>query len=362
MVQGSEVIKYLVDKAFQYLVMLSIPLILCFYWPNHELRLMKFECMQYVVIVMFALCSIIEHKRKIIDYWLSLLLILAILNMFTHGMGGNTQLSMTFIWLPVIGFYAMLNKISRETVESMKKVIVVTCLINCSLFLTQLLTYYHLANIDMVFTLGQHGRPSGFMCYPVSFSLLCAVSFFFALEWKKWLCIPIAACLLLSQEYSVIIATIMAILFVRAFWLPLLLVAMAVVFMNHSLIASKMALRMQFWYPIFKDIWSRPLDGWGLGAFTALPHNFFGFDRGNWSELHCEPLDLFFSMGLIGLAWGIGFINGLRRYFSLNKYIQCLWIIAFASCFHSVFHFMDTCWLAVVVYVMYKIEITEMTP
>ena len=353
-----EAIKCLVKNSFQLVILLSVPFILCFYWPNHEQRLMKYEAFQYVSILIIILSSLVEEKRRILNCWPALLLLLAVINIFTHFMTGNTQLSLSFFLLPVIAFYSIIQKVSTKTVDNLKKIIVVTCLINSILFI------FESCGINIVFQAGQFTRPSGFMCYPATFALLCGISLFFAWEWNKWLTLPIGICLLISNEYSVILGVFLALAIPnwKKYWmviLEVLFVLTIILLWKHNTILEKLQLRTQFWIPLFKSCWSRPIDGWGLGAYTALPHNFFGFDRGNWSEVHNEYLDIFFSMGIIGCAWLYGFITSLKKYFTWNKYTQSLLIVSLACSFHSPLHFMDSLWLILVVYIMYQVELHE---
>lgn len=353
------------NKIYQWLIILSIPLIICFYWPNHEVRLMKFEAMEFCVMSLIALSCLSEiNKRK--ELWPGIFLFVCLINAFTHLLSPSIMIALNFVIFSVLGFYYVHNYITLETINLIKKSIVYTCLLNGLLFLV-LMNHF-----DLVFQIGPHGRPAGFMCYPIGFSLLCAISLFISWEWKKWLCIPIGILLLMSQEYSVILATLLAIStpYWKKYWyfiFPLGLITIAsFLFIHHGnqigIIERKIDLRFKYLEPIIVNMWSRIIDGWGIGSYRFLPTSFFGFDRNNWSEMHCEPLDLVFSMGIMGIAVFIGFINSLRKYFTWNKYTKSFLIIGVASCFHSPFHFADTLWLIIVLYSMYKVELYEGNP
>lgn len=317
---------------------------------------MKFEALQFFVIVLFGCSFFLTHKRDQANGWIGLFLMLSVLNVFTHAMSQITVLSLSFIIFPILGYYILHSYMSLKTVKILKNVIIYTCLFNGLIFLCQYFKH------DVIFTIGEHGRPTGLMCYPIGFSLLCAISLLFALESISWLSLPIGVLLAMSNESSVFLGLVMAFVlpYLKGYWKIILLVVIgAVIYKEWHTISGKLDIRFKFLEPVFKNVWSRPLDGWGLGSYRSLGSDFFGFDRGNWSEMHCEPLDLFFSMGFIGVAWAIVFINKLKKYFTWNKYTKSFLVIAITSCFHSVFHFMDTLWIVIVIFVMYEIELRE---
>lgn len=354
--KDSAAIELLADRIFQFLSIVSVPFLLCFYWPNHDVRAVKLEALQFYAIVLVVLSVLIPRKRPISNVWPVAFLLLAIANIFMHGLGGNTVLSLPFILFPMLAIYVLHQNLDFKTVMLIKEVIVYTALFNCALFL---LEYNH---IEMVFTIGQHGRPSGFMCYPINFAILCSVAIFMTWSWQKWLVIPLGLCLCLTQEYSCILGLILAISMPyvhrisKPIWVALFVLLGYLAFTHLGIINGKLGLRTTFWGPIFNNVWARPLDGWGLGAYTAYANQIFKFSIGNWTELHCEPLDLLFSMGLVGVgvvcAWG----HSLRRNFTWNIYTKSILVMLVTSCFHSILHFGDTLWLSVILYTCWQIE------
>lgn len=352
-------LKTLVYDLFQWLIVFSIPFVLCFYWPNHELRLMKFICLQTYATILLSLSFIYFPKRSINNPYPALFLILGFVNLFTHGMSEYVNVGVSFMLPTVVGIYVISNHINEELIPVLKKMLVITCLLNCALFLTQNL------GLSIVFNAHQQTaaepwqqRPSGFMCYPASFALLCAVSLFFAWGWRKLLCIPIGICLLLSKEYSVIGGLLLAISmpFLKKWWHYFALAAFLGVigYFLWPTIHGKLLLRMKYLYPVIQNVWARPIDGYGVGMYNRLPDSFFGFFRGNWSEMHCEPLDLLLCMGFLGLACIAGWIYKVRE-MSL-KYKMIFVVFGSACLFHSPFHFGDTIWLFVILYSLYEAE------
>ena len=352
--------KTITHDIFQKLIVLSVFLIPLFFWPNHEPRLMKFICFQTTVMIMLAFSFMFTPKRTIDNFYPGLFVLLGFLNLFTHGMSDFVNVGMGFIMTAVIGIYVVSNHLHIDNVPLIKKSIVILCIINCALFLTQKM------GLNIVFLPDEHGRPSGFMCYPASFAMLCAISLFLSWEWKKWLCTPIALCLIMSNEFSVILGLIVAFCFgVR--WrftrhclvlIPVILTLGIIGWHLWPAIYSKSLIRFKYLYPVIQNVWARPIDGWGVGMYNRLPDSFFGFPRGNWSEMHCEPLDLFFCMGIMGVAIVVGWIKKVSNYTYMN-YKKIFIVFGITSCFHSPFHFADTLWLFVILYSLMEIENEE---
>ena len=289
------------------------------------------------------------------------------INLFTHGLSQYVNIGLSFIIPSITAIYVIANHLHHDMVSVLKKAIVVTCLINCALFLTQV------AGLDLIFTVHKQtmqelweGRPSAFMTYPVNFALLCSVGLILAWEWRKWLCLPIGLCLVLSSEYSVIggLLAVVSVPFIYGlrryvpgyfYIVPVVMIGLVLYHFRLD-IEGKFALRMKYLYPVIQNIWARPLDGWGVGEYNRLPDSFFGFTRGNWSEMHCEPLDLFFCMGFMGVSVVAGWIYYTVKEWQWNSCSKCLILIAITSFFHSVFHFIDSLWLSIIIYSLWEIE------
>lgn len=349
-------IKSIVYDLFQWLIVLSIPFIICFYWPMKDERLMKFICLQTFTMILLTISFLFTPKRVIYTFYPALILILGFLNLFTHGMSDYVNVGVSFILPTVIGIYIISNHLHTDYIPIVKKTVVLMCLANCLLFFVETLKFQIVFNLDQGWE-----RPSGFMCYPASFALLCGVSLFLAWGWKKWLCIPIGLCLLLTKEYSVILGLIIAVCmpFLNRWWHYTLTFIILGIIGYHfwPQIHGKMIIRLKYLYPVIQNVWARPIDGWGVGMYNRLPDSFFGFPRGNWSEMHCEPLDLFFSMGFIGIACVGGWICSVRN--MAIKYKMIFIVFGTMAFFHSPFHFSDTLWLFVILYSLYEIENNE---
>lgn len=355
-----EMCKVITYDLFQKLIVLSVFLIPCFYWPNHEPRLMKFICLQTTITIFLALSFLFTPKRTIDNIYPVLLLIIGFINLFTHGMSDFVNIGVSFIFIAVVGIYVISNHIHTDYVPIVKKAIVLMCLANCVLFITQIL------KMNIVFTLEPlHERPCGFMSYPACFGLLCAIAMVLAWDWHKWLVLPIGACLCLSHEYSVIIGLFVgvSVVFLKGYWkllLPLSLIVVGYLLWHKTFdfsasLHDKIALRMKFLYPVIQNIWARPLDGWGVGMYNRLPKSFFGFERGNWSEMHCEPLDLFFCMGFLGVACVAGWIWHSIKGMS-NIYRIIFITFGITSCSHSPFHFADSLYLGILLISLFEVE------
>lgn len=345
--------KTILYDIFQWLIVLSVPFIISFYWPNHDERLMKFLCFQIYTNILLCLSFIFPTKRNIDNLFPALFFILGFFNLFTHGMSDNVNIGLGFIIPAITGIYVISNHLHQDSIPKLKKSIVITCLLNCFLFLMEYPHKTIIFNLD----LGSE-RASGFMLYPANFSLLCAVSLFIAWNWCKFLCLPIGLCLILSQEYSVIAGVVLVIGLssYRIALGALLVIGFLFLFFHWNTVYGKILLREKFLFPVFQNVWSRPLDGWGVGEYNRLPNSFFGFVRGNWSEMHCEPLDLLFSMGIIGIGCAIGWAQGFTKSFTWNEYTKSIVVILVTSCFHSIFHFCDSLWLSIIVYSLYEVE------
>lgn len=362
-----DICKVIAHSLFQNLIILSVFLIPCFYWPNHEPRLMKFICFQTFMTILLCMSFLFVPKRRINNFYPAIFLLVAFVNLFTHGMNDYVNVGVSFIFPTILGIYVISNHLHGNYVSTIKKAIVLLCLLNCVLFITQLM------GMSLIFDYDKHigwQRPSGFMCYPASFALLCGVSIILAWHWQKWMILPIGICLWLSHEYSVFLGVFLSLSLplLRGYWkfIPLIILAGIVFLLWHrsftdiSSIESKIALRMKYIYPVFQNVWARPLDGWGVGMYNRLPDSFFGFPRGNWSEMHCEPLDLLFCMGLMGVSCIAGWI----RYVVKNMTVQSkriFIIFGTMACFHSPFHFADTLFLFVILTSLAEIEIYEST-
>lgn len=359
----------LADNLFQKFVIFSIPLMMCFYWPSHDPRIIKYAVFQMLALILFGMSFLFDQKRKISTIWPAIFLLIGVLNIFTHLMAAYCQMAFTFILFTVMSLYVLMNNMTLETVQCLKKSIVVTALINCSYFFSQML------GVVTVFDgFDTHGRASAFLIYPTHFSLLCAVALFFAWEWKKILCLPLLLGVIWSHEYAVLLGTVVAflcgfksrrdfILFVPMLAVVIYLFCALKVHASGNDVLGRIQLRMQFCYPTFRAAFARAIDGFGMGGFrqgfdSIVP----GFPKGAWPELHCEPLQLFFEMGLIGMAVFWGWIRSMGKYFTWNVYSKSLLIIGITSCFHSIFHFCDSLWLILMVYAMWEIERVEGAP
>ena len=84
--------------------------------------------------------------------------------------------------------------------------------------------------------------------------------------------------------------------------------------------------------PNFAKVGPSQRVGAGMGCFSYRNLKFLGFPKGNWTELHNEPLDLLFSMGSIGVIL-VGFwINSMKKYFTWNTYSKCAVVIGVIRC------------------------------
>lgn len=344
----------LIEELFQWLSILSVPFIVCFFWYHYDLRLMKLAGMQYYLIILYCFSVIVNPKRSIQNYWPALFLLLAVFNIFTHHM--ITKTNLPFIWLPVLGFYSLINTISLNTIQLMKKAIVITCLMNCALFITQLFHMNIILTIDPIWDSHAFTRPCGIMCYPFEFATLCAVSSLFAWEWRKWLCVPIVGCLLMSYEFAPVFAlgVICWIGFNKKWKIISSVIAIIIIACLWNLIMGKLNIRLPFLSVAWQLCFSHLIIGQGLGAFENEPSNLFPVIKGNWYELHCEPLDIFLCMGIGGILWAFGFIRDLCG--KWNIYTKSFSIIGIVSLFQSSFHFMDMAWLCVILYIMFNID------
>ena len=351
-----EIYKSLFHDIFQKLIVISVFLIPCFYWPNHEPRLMKFICFQVTVNILLALSFLFTPKRTIDSFYPALFLILGFINLFLHGMSDFVNVGVSFLLMSVVAIYIISNHLHIDYVPVIKKTIVLLCLVNCVLFLLEV------HGISPIFNLGEHERPSGFMCYPATFALLCGISLFLAYDWHRWMMLPIGLCLFLSHEFSVIGGVLVAFVMTsipymwrfKWFYVALALIGAVISYHWWPLMHDKAMLRMKYLYPVFQNVWARPIDGAGVGMYNRLPDTFFGFPRGNWSEMHCEPLDLLFCMGFLGVAVVAGWV---RSVWSMSLfYKQIFAIIIITSCFHSPLHFADSLFLIIVIYALMEIE------
>lgn len=351
-----DIYKSIIHDIFQKLIVFSVFWIPCFYFPNHDPRLMKFICLQTTVSILLALSFLFAPKRTIDNFYPGLFLVLGFINLFTHAMSDFVSVGVNFIFISVVAIYTISNHLHYDYVPSVKKAFVILCLINCALFITQVM------GLNLIFVIGEHERPCGFMAYPVNFALLCGISLLLTWEWNKWFCIPIALCLFLSHEFSVVGGLLMAIIMSsyaymwRFKWFYIGWAVLALVISYHwwPLIHDKSLLRLRYLEPVFTNVWARPLDGWGVGMYNRLPDSFFGFPRGNWSEMHCEPLDLLFCMGLLGVAVVGGWVKNIWGMSLFYK--QIFAVILAVACFHSPFHFADSLYLCIILYSLMEIE------
>lgn len=363
--------KVIAHDLFQKMIVLSVFLVPLFYWPNKEPRLMKFICFQTISTILLCVSFMFTPKRTIDNPWPALFLILGFANLFTHGMSDFVNVGVGFIMPAVVCVYVIGNHLQNDFVPVVKKAIVLMCLVNCVLYITECM------GINTVFILHKANgweRPCGFMCYPASLALLCAVSLVFI--WKlsrdcQWIAltsIPIAWCLWSTHEFSVFLGIFLAVFvpFLRGIWklAPFIAVGVFACFTCHASllnccpITNKIALRMKYLYPVIQNVWARSLDGWGVGMYNRLPDSFFGFPRGNWSEMHCEPLDLFFCMGLTGVACVVMWIKHSVQ--KMNMEFKMIFIVfGVTACFQSPLHFADTLFLGALLIALHEVERAE---
>lgn len=347
--------KVVFSDLFQWFAIVSLPLIVCFFWPNHELRAVKMECMQLFCVLLFGIGNMIKPIRNSLSIWPAVFMLMCLVNVLTHGMSGTTMVGLPFVIFSTVGIYTLLGHLKLETIQTLKRAIIFTFFLNALAYLTE---YF---NTDILFNMieGQNARACGFMCYPASFALLSAIAFLIAWDLNKWMCLPIGIFIILSKEFSVILGLFIVLIISLPKWYKLagIFIGMAIGIYLHEEIFGRIMLRWHFWQPVVSSVWARPIDGWGLGAWRSFSDQFL--QRGNWSELHCEPLDTFFSLGFVGLAVVRGWINSARKRFTWNLYSKSFVVYSVTSFFHSPFHFADTLWLGIIIYCMWEIERAE---
>ena len=164
-----DLVKTISYEWFQKLIVLSVFLIPMFYWPQHEPRLMKFICFQTFTTILLTISFLFTPQRTINNPYPALFLLCGFLNLFTHGMSDYVSIGVGFIFPSVVAIYTISNHLHKDFVPIIKKSIVILCLLNCALFITQVMGFSLIFDYDK--NIGWE-RPSGFMCYPASFALL----------------------------------------------------------------------------------------------------------------------------------------------------------------------------------------------
>lgn len=139
-----------------------------------------------------------------------------------------------------------------------------------------------------------------------------------------------AVILVITQSSTAIIAVASALLFYLAFryrkkflcvFIPFLVLLSILVWANSGIISKQMKEEAGFFNPtgrinIHKETWKilrhRPLLGWGLGTFEYMiglnPDIQKKMDDDAWRELHDEYGQIWFSVGMIGLAFFLLFM------------------------------------------------------
>jgi hypothetical protein len=346
--------------------MFSLFFVSGFYWPNHETVQMKYECFELFITFLVGAYFVFGQVRKINDWCPALFLTYCMVNLFTHGTGGNTKLAIMIVFFSITGIYLIENGISLDMVEKLKKGLVIYALLNCgSYFLERI-------GINAPFQVQDTGHlPTGFMVYPAHFALLSVVALFFAWGWKKILCLPLFAGLVASNEYSVWLGLGLCVLwfFRKEWWIWFVLVFFISSFlfvtplrhcaMDH--LHHKFSLRLQFWIPIFKLTWERALDGFGIGGYSSMANSIFPqYPANSWLELHNEPLQAFFEGGISLLAilgvWAWQLKKKIKNVYYEAPYLFSFILFFSVSCFHSPFHFPDCLWIFIVLYGMFQVE------
>lgn len=352
---------------FNYLIIISLFLVICCYWPNHDIRIVKFLCWQVFAMLLLSLSFFFNSERTVPNIWPGLFLLASTINMITHGFSEATLKAMSYVFVAVLSFYLLANFISAEMLPALKKAIVVLALLNCGLATLEYMGYCPVFNRVIEW---QALPPTGFMIYPVHLSVLCGIGIFFALEWKKWLAVPLLICFFKTHEVSASVGFIMAFVIPYmarnkkdAILISILIASLilALIFVKNPwqpLLYHKFELRFQYWLPIFKYFWARPLDGWGIGVYSYVVNDLLpNLPKNAWLELHNEPLQGLFEMGakFVLIVWGwTRYIA--QKCFTGNIYFKCFILLLFTSFGHSIFHFADILWLSIVIFAMFEIE------
>lgn len=346
------------DRVFQWLLIFSIPIILLSYLPQQDMRVTKFYFMQFYIMLLLCLAFCLPKERESNNLFVHTFFVLSFINFLTHPIDVYGSYRLTQIFFAAVGFHLIYKYTKRETVALLKRAVVITALINCALFLLHEIKYYVV--FDFVH------RPAGFMLFPAHFSLLVGVSVFLLEKKWQWLEAILIPCLILSHEASTVAIFFLCYLtryLNRKQFISIILLGGGAFFSwalikGHiaNFLVHKLTYRMDCWDTVIKAVWARPIDGFGLGAYARsgmiINNNLWLHD---WTTVHNEPLDLFLSMGIIGLVFGFFWLKDMNKNISGN-YMLIAIIFMFVSLFHSVFQFADTLWLGVALYALSELE------
>lgn len=355
-------------KFFNYSVLISIFLVSGFYWPNHDVSAMKNMCWQMTIIFLTGTYFMSTSQRFVKDIYPALLAMYCLVNMLTHGISGNTPVSLTVVFFFMLGVYVLSNGLHEDFIPSVKKTIVTFGLVNVVSFILERF------GIQAPFIVNNNHLASGFMLYPAHFALLCAVALFFAWDWNKLLCVPLVLGIILVNEFSATFGLFLVILFLlykHKWFLTLLVIAILVIsvfWLYHDQVLTylnnRFKVRLLYWCPSFQAIFSRLLDGIGIGNYSlAVDRIVPNQPSGAWTWLHNEPLQALLEGGvlLIGLlvSWFCNLKKKIVGAYYEKPYVYSFVIFLTVSIGHSPFHFMDTLWLFMIIYAMFQAEYFE---
>lgn len=350
---------------FKLLMILSVPTVMFGYWPNHYTPAVKLLFMEYFSMILGILGLFTERRRAILIFP-ALLLLISILNMFTHGLNAYTQTGVAYVFFFVLAFYTLSNFIDELDIKNLRSVLVWCAVVNSVFSVAQFFNY----SPAMDYNYNNGSLPSGFMTYPCLSSLLAAVGLILISPCKKMLMIPLVLCLLLKPELSILVGLVIALLIkfypsfknekyliFSAVMATVGLISAACIYHTSifNFIINKLNIRLDYWLGSFHYLWSRPLDGWGIGGWSYFVEKLFPQTPHNaWPELHNEPLQSFFELGLIGVLLFFFWAKRIIRKFSFDDYSLCLIVFLTASLGHAVLHFADGIWLFLIVYVLWE--------
>lgn len=349
---------FLARILFKGLLIFSLPLIMFGYWPNHLTPQVKLLFMEYMSMSLAILSFFAERNRKFI-LWPALLFFVCLLNMFTHGLNQYTQTGVAYVFFFTLAFYAITNFIEDLDAENLKHVVIWCAAFNSVFAVMQFFQYSPAMDYDY------HSRPMGFMTYPVLSSLLAAVGLILTKQNGWLLRVPMILCLVLRPELAVLIGLVVVCLIKhwnRITKSHLLMIGpaliMLIVFYKQilSYFHQRTFIRLDYWLGTFKYFWARPLDGWGIGGFGYFVEKLFPqTPHGAWNELHNEPLQALFELGVIGaivlFCWGR---HILKNFNVDDNYSLCLVVFLTASLGHAIFHFADGIWLFLIIYILWE--------
>lgn len=351
---------------FNWSVILSIFMVIGFYWPNHDTIIVKMTCWQMSILFLIGLGIVNSNARKVNDIYPGLLLIYCIINSITHGLSGGTLLATTIVLLFSLGVYVLSNNISINYINTIKKSIVIFGLINAVSFI---LEKY---GVKAPFTMTPSTLPTGFMSYPAHLSLLLSIALFFSLEWRKILSIPLLVSLVMVNEFSCFIGLGICLFTLLKSKRDLIVIGSVFIFISVILLIifhNKLSLylyhrshiRLSYWLPMFEYGFSRIIDGCGIGNYPILVDKVLpNMPKGAWLWLHNELLQGFIEGGIILVAllvaWGIDLFKKFHNVYYEKPYM-CSFIMFFCvSMGHSPFHFSDTLYLFMIIYAMFHVE------